>query len=79
MNNDKSSLELLDELRTILEKAVSAAIELEKENREIIIQYENKLCDHRRYQQEMVKRIDELANENERLKEALKRNGIKKN
>lgn len=78
MNQDKSSLELLNELRTILEKAASTAIELEKENREIIIQYENKLCDHRRYQQEMVKRIDELTIENERLKEALKRTGTKK-
>lgn len=78
MNHDKSSFELLDELRTILEKVASAATEMEKENREIIVQYENKLCDHRRYKQEIVKRIDELTNENERLKEALKRTEIKK-
>ena len=38
--------------------------ELEKENREQLIDYENRLCEARKYQQDAVKRCEELEAEN---------------
>lgn len=44
-----------------IEDAQAARItELEKENREQLIDYENRLCEARRYQQDAVKRCEEL-------------------
>jgi hypothetical protein len=45
--------------------------ELEKENREQLIDYENRLCEARKYQQDAVRRCEELEAERDRLREAL--------
>lgn len=46
--------------------------ELEKENRDQLIDYENRLCEARKYQQDAVRRCEELEAERDRLREALK-------
>ena len=45
--------------------------ELEKENREQLIDYENRLCEAKKYQQDAVRRCEELEAERDRLREAL--------
>lgn len=55
-----------------IEDAQAARIaELEKENREQLIDYENRLCEARKYQQDAVRRCEELEAERDRLREAL--------
>lgn len=44
----------------------------ELENREQLIDYENRLCEARKYQQDAVRRCEELEAERDRLREALK-------
>lgn len=43
--------------------------ELEKENREQLIDYENRLCEARKYQQDAVRRCEELEAERDRFRE----------
>lgn len=46
--------------------------ELEKENRKLLIDYENRLCEARKYQRNAVRRCEELGVECDRLRKALK-------
>lgn len=46
--------------------------ELEKENREQLIDYENRLCEARKYQQDSVRRCEEMEAECVRLRKALR-------
>ena len=47
--------------------------ELEKENRDQLIDYENRLCEARKYQQDAVRRCEEMEAECVRLRKALER------
>ena len=47
--------------------------ELEKENRELLIDYENRLCETRKYQRNAIRRNEELGVECDRLREALQK------
>ena len=47
--------------------------ELEQENREQLIDYENRLCEARKYQQDAVRRCEELEAERDRGRKALER------
>lgn len=55
-----------------MEAQAARIAELEKENREQLIDYENRLCEARKYQQDAVRRCEELEAERDRLREALK-------
>lgn len=46
--------------------------ELEQENRDQLIDYENRLCEARKYQQDAVRWCEELEAERDRLRKALK-------
>ena len=52
-------------------KQAARIAELEQENREQLIDYENRLCEARKYQQDSVRRCEELEAERNRLREAL--------
>lgn len=45
--------------------------ELEQENRDQLIDYENRLCEARKYQQDSVRRCEELEAERDRFRKAL--------
>lgn len=45
--------------------------EQEAENRELLIDYENRLCEARKYQQDAVRRCEEMEAECDRLRKAL--------
>ena len=45
--------------------------ELEQENRELLIDYENRLCETRKYQRNAIRRNEELGVECDRLRKAL--------
>lgn len=51
--------------------------ELEQENRDQLIDYENRLCEARKYQQDAVRWCEELEAERDRLREALNLIGTK--
>lgn len=46
--------------------------EQEAENRELLIDYENRLCEARKYQQDAVRRCEEMEAECDRLRKALR-------
>lgn len=58
-------------------KQAARIAELEKENREQLIDYENRLCEARKYQQGAIRRCEELEAERDRLREALNLIGTK--
>lgn len=59
-------------LAKIMKQAARIA-ELEKENRDQLIDYENRLCEARKYQQDAVRRCEELEAERDRGRKALER------
>lgn len=52
-------------------KQAARIAELEQENRDQLIDYENRLCEARKYQQDSVRRCEELEAERDRFREAL--------
>ena len=50
-------------------KQAARIAELEQENREQLIDYENRLCEARKYQQDSVRRCEELEAERDHFRE----------
>lgn len=53
-------------------KQAARIVELEQENRDQLIDYENRLCEARKYQQDAVRWCEELEAERDRLRKALR-------